>query len=157
MLKRSSMERCSSAITFFLILRLVGLKNAYLRSAKSRAIQGSMARGSALKKKVSIPLEAPDKAQSSELFPSFHAKKLKSYNFLSFGPSCWNCSFQLPRLRAFQWCTACPSAAKKSCGSHLFGVGPGEADETAFVQQLSKTRPAFFCGRLMPFKSIRLL
>ena len=33
---------------------------------------------------------------------------------------------------------ACPSAAKKSCVSHLFGVGPGEADKTALVQELSK-------------------
>ena len=32
----------------------------------------------------------------------------------------------------------CPSVAKKSCGSHLLGVGPGEADETAFMQELSK-------------------
>ena len=32
----------------------------------------------------------------------------------------------------------CPSAAKKSCGSHLFGVGQGEADKTALVQELSK-------------------
>ena len=31
-----------------------------------------------------------------------------------------------------------PSVAKKSCGSHLFGVGPGEADKTALVQELSK-------------------
>ena len=31
----------------------------------------------------------------------------------------------------------CPSAAKKICGSHLFGVGPGEADKTALVQELS--------------------
>ena len=30
------------------------------------------------------------------------------------------------------------SEAKKSCGSHLFGVGPGEADQTALVQELSK-------------------
>ena len=32
----------------------------------------------------------------------------------------------------------CPSAAKKRCGSHLFGVGPGQADKTALVQELSK-------------------
>ena len=37
----------------------------------------------------------------------------------------------------------CPSAAKKSCGSHLFGVGPGEADKTALVQELSKAK--LFC------------
>ena len=33
----------------------------------------------------------------------------------------------------------CPSEAKKSCGSHLFGVGPGEADKTALMQELSNT------------------
>ena len=33
---------------------------------------------------------------------------------------------------------ACPIAAKESCGSHLFGVGPGEADETAIMQELTK-------------------
>ena len=32
----------------------------------------------------------------------------------------------------------CPSEAKKSRGSHLFGVSPGEADKTALVQELSK-------------------
>ena len=32
----------------------------------------------------------------------------------------------------------CPSGAKKSCGSHPFRVGPGEADKTALVQELSK-------------------
>ena len=35
-----------------------------------------------------------------------------------------------------------PSAAKKSCSSHLFGVGPGEADKTALVQE--------FCFRSYP-------
>ena len=46
--------------------------------------------------------------------------------------------FKLPRSRAFKQRMTCPSAAKKSCGSHLFGVGPGEADKTALVQELSK-------------------
>ena len=32
----------------------------------------------------------------------------------------------------------CPSVAKKSDGSHLLGVGPGEADKNALVQELSK-------------------
>ena len=32
----------------------------------------------------------------------------------------------------------CPSAAKKSRGSHLLWVGPDEADKTALVQELSK-------------------
>ena len=42
----------------------------------------------------------------------------------------------------------CPSAAKKSCGSHLFGFGPGEADKTALVQELSKA--ITFCLRFYP-------
>ena len=44
----------------------------------------------------------------------------------------------------------CPSAAKKSCGSHLFGVCPGEADKTALVQELSKA--ITFCVRSYPGK-----
>ena len=88
--------------------------------------------------KLLIPLEAHDKARSSKIFLNFRAKKFNKLFFLSFGPSCWNCTFKLPRSRAFQRRTACPSAAKKSCGSHLFWVGPGEADETTFVQELLK-------------------
>ena len=42
----------------------------------------------------------------------------------------------------------CPSAVKKSCSSHLFGVGPGEADKTALVQELSKA--INFCLRCYP-------
>ena len=53
----------------------------------------------------------------------------------------------------------CPSAAKKGCSSHLLGVGPGEADKTALVQQLKPGQnfshlfpgPAFFRGRLLAF------
>ena len=39
-----------------------------------------------------------------------------------------------------------PSEAKKSSGSHLFGVGPGEADKTALVQELSKAITFFVLG-----------
>ena len=42
----------------------------------------------------------------------------------------------------------CPSAAKKNCGSHLFGVCPGQADKTALVQELSKA--ITFCLRSYP-------
>ena len=42
----------------------------------------------------------------------------------------------------------CPSAANKSGGSHLFGVGPGEADKTTLVQELSKA--ISFCLRFYP-------
>ena len=44
---------------------------------------------------------------------------------------------------------ACSSAARKSGSSHLFGVGPGEADKTALVQELSKAI-TFFCLRSYP-------
>ena len=43
----------------------------------------------------------------------------------------------------------CPSAAKKSCSSHLLGVGQGVADKTALVQELSKAI-TFFCLRSYP-------
>ena len=43
---------------------------------------------------------------------------------------------------------ACPSAARKSGSSHLFGVGPGEDDKTALVQELSKA--ITFCLRSYP-------
>ena len=43
----------------------------------------------------------------------------------------------------------CPSAAKKSCGSHHFWVGTGKADKTALVQELSKAI-TFFCLRSYP-------
>ena len=89
------------------------------------------------KEKFSIPLEAHHKAQSSDVF-LFSGQKIKRCKFLSFGRSCWNCIFNLPRSTAFEQRMTCPSAAKKSWGSHLFGVGPGEADKTALVQKLSK-------------------
>ena len=43
----------------------------------------------------------------------------------------------------------CPSVAKKSGGSHLFGVGPGEADKTALVQELSKAITFFVLGPIL--------
>ena len=57
--------------------------------------------------------------------------------------------FKLPRSRPFEQRMTCPSAAKKSCCSHLFGVGPGEDDKTALVQELSKAI-TFFCLRSYP-------
>ena len=50
---------------------------------------------------------------------------------------------------AFQPQPACPSAARKSGSSHLFGVGPGEADKTAFVQELSKSHNFFVLGLIL--------
>ena len=42
--------------------------------------------------------------------------------------------------------------ARKSGSSHLFGVGPGEADKTALVQELSKAITFFVLGpTLMKF------
>ena len=43
----------------------------------------------------------------------------------------------------------CPSAAKKGCGSHLFGVGPSEADKIALVQELSKATSFFILGPIL--------
>ena len=43
---------------------------------------------------------------------------------------------------------ACPSAARKSGSSHHFGVGPGQADKTALVSELSKA--ITFCLRSYP-------
>ena len=74
--------------------------------------------------KLSIPPEAHHKAQSSNVFLSFQAKKQKTCNFLSFGQSCLNCIFKLQRSTAFELHMTCSSAAKKSCGSHVFGVQP---------------------------------
>ena len=38
---------------------------------------------------------------------------------------------------------ACPSVARKSGSSHLLGVGPGKAAQTAFVPELSKAVTVF--------------
>ena len=43
----------------------------------------------------------------------------------------------------------CPSAAKKSCGSHLFGVGPGEADKDRLSAGIIESHN-FFCLRSYP-------
>ena len=49
----------------------------------------------------------------------------------------------------------CPSAAQKSCGSHLFGVCPGEADKTTLVQELSKAITFFVLGPILVKLHIR--
>ena len=101
------------------------------------------------KEKSWIPLEAHHKAQSSDTFAKFSGKKSKrAVIFLFFGQSCSNCILKLPRSTAFEQRMTCRSAAKKSCGSHLFGVGLGEADKTALVQELSKA--ITFCLRSYP-------
>ena len=90
------------------------------------------------------------KAQSSDIFLSFQGKKIKrAVIFLSFGQSCWNCILKLPTSRAFEQRMTCPSEAKKSCGSHLLGVGPGEADKIALVQELSKAITFFVLGPIL--------
>ena len=101
------------------------------------------------KEKLSIPLGAHHKAQSSDIFLSFQAKNYKSFNFFSFRQSCWNCIFKLPTSRAFEQRMTCPRAARKSCGSHLFGVGPGEADKTALVQELLKAITFLVLGPIL--------
>ena len=83
-------------------------------------------------------------------FSKFSGQKIKrAVTSLSFGQSCWNCIFMLPRSRAFEQHMTCPSAAKKSCGSYLSVVGPGEADKTALVQQLSKAITFFVLGPIL--------
>ena len=127
--------KSSSAVIFqcyFLFGRKMHISAQVIESYPRKYVSWSCG-----EEKLSIPLEAHHKAWLSEIFLSFHAKKLRAV-ILSFGQSCWKGIFKLPRSRAFQQCTTCPSVAKKSCGSHLFGVGPGEADETALVQELSK-------------------
>ena len=106
----------------FLVLRPVLLKNAYFNSADPEPRDPrEYGWWSCDKEKLSIPLEAHHKAQSSNIFLSFQAKKSKrAVIFLSFGQSCWTCTFKLPRSRAFEQRMTCPSAAKKICGSHLF-------------------------------------
>ena len=44
---------------------------------------------------------------------------------------------------------ASPSAARKSGSSHLFGVGPDEADKTALVQELLKAITFFVLGPIL--------
>ena len=100
------------------------------------------------KEKLSIPLEAHYKAQSSEIFYVF-CQNLKRCNFLSFVQPCWCCIFKLPRSRAFQQCMACPIPAKKSGSSHLFGPVPSPAAQTVFVLELSKA-VTFFCLTFYP-------
>ena len=88
------------------------------------------------KEKLSIPLEPHDKAQSSTNI--VFGQKLGKAVFLSFGQSCRNCTFKLLRSRAFQRRMAYPIARKKSGSSHVFGVLPSRAAQTAFVPELSK-------------------
>ena len=59
------------------------------------------------------------------------------------------CIFKHPRLRAFQGHTACRIAAKKSCSSHLFGVVPSRAAQTAFVPELSKAITFFVLSPIL--------
>ena len=63
---------------------------------------------------------------------------------LSFGQSCWNCIFELPRSRAFLQCTTRPSVVKKSGSSQLFGVLLSQAGQTTFGPELSKA-VSFLC------------
>ena len=80
----------------------------------------------------------------------FLGKKIKgAVIFLSFSQSCLNCILKLPRSRAFQQRTTSPSEAKKNCGSHHFGVGPGEADETTLVLELSEAITFFVFGPIL--------
>ena len=104
----------------FLVLRPVLLKIAYFNQVID-SFPVPYCPKSCGKEKLSIPLEAHHKAQSSENFLSFQPKNWKSCNFLSFGQSCWNCIFKRRRWIAFKRPTACRIPAKRSCSSHLLG------------------------------------
>ena len=111
-----------------------------------------MARRAALKKNCRSLWRSVIKL-SRAIFFCFHAKTYKSCNFLMFWPIMLkNCIFKLPRSRASQQRMTCPSEAKKSCGTHLFRVGPGKADQTAFMPKLSKAITLFIlCPILVKF------
>ena len=54
------------------------------------------------------------------------------------GPNLKSVGLTVEEKYYFSPVLTCPSEAKKSCGSHLLGVGPVEADKTALVQESSK-------------------
>ena len=68
-------------------------------------------------------------------FFCFQAKISNGCNFFIFWPILLNLH---PRSKALQRCMARQSAAKKSGSSHLLGVVPSQADQTAFVSEFSK-------------------
>ena len=85
-----------------------------------------------------LPLEAHDKTQLNEIFLSFRAKNLQSCIFyllahpaetayLSFRDGELSNDVLLVQVRP-----------RKVAVHNLFGVGPGQADKTALVQELSK-------------------
>ena len=43
----------------------------------------------------------------------------------------------------------CPSEAKKSCGSHLLGVGPGEADKDRLSAEIIESHNFFVLGPIL--------
>ena len=98
---------------------------------------------SCAKEKLSIPLEAHEKTQSSEIFLSFQAKKLKSFNFLYFGPSCWNRIFKLTRSRAFNDILLVEVRPRKVAVHTFFWVGPGKAMRPPSNRNYRK--PSLFC------------
>ena len=84
----------------FLVLRLVLLKNAYFNSANGR-ISKDIRPVELRKRKIVNPYRGASLSSVERNFSKFSGKKLKSRNFLSFGQSCWNWIFKLPRWRAF--------------------------------------------------------
>ena len=135
--KRPSIERASSAVVFSLTSCCA--ENYIFQTQLIDSFPLIYGMWSSDLGKLSIPLEAHHKAQSSEFFLSLEVKIQKSCNFLYYGQFCWNCIFKHPRWRAFKRRMACQIPAKKSCSSHLFGVVPSRAAQTAFVLELSKT------------------
>ena len=84
------------------------------------------------KEKVSIHLEAHHKAQWSEIF--CFPQKIAVIFFPFPNPA----ETATLRSGAFKRRTAYRIPAKRSCSSHLFGVVPSRAAQTAFVPELSK-------------------
>ena len=75
------------------------------------------------------------KAQSSEIFLRFQAKKIKrAVIFYLLANHAKTADLSFPGRELSNNVRLVQVRPRKVFGSHHFGVGPGEADETAFVQ-----------------------
>ena len=101
------------------------------------------------KEKLSIPLEAHHKAQLSKIF-KFSGKKSKELEFVYLLANPVETAYSASKIKSFPSTNDLSKCGKESGSSHLFGVGPGEADKTTLVQELSKA--IIFCLRSYPCK-----
>ena len=107
----------------FLVLRPVLLKTAYFNSANwylSKQIPPMELRF----RKIVDPSRGASYSSVERIFSVSRQKIKKAVIYLSFGQSCWNCTFKRLRSRAFQRCVACWIPTRKSCSSHLLGGFP---------------------------------